>query len=85
MMNIATFTVAAAFAGGTALVGAEAISFANDYSRMNQNAIRSLQRGDVEMRSNQALMRKVCIDAQIVMKMGGQASSIDCKSISVGD
>lgn len=81
MMNIATFTVAAAFAGGTALVGAEAISFATDYSSMQKSAIRSMQRGEIGMQSSQALMRKVCIDAAIVLRTQGQDPQIDCKSL----
>ena len=81
MINIATFTVAAAFAGGVGLTGAEALSFAEDYSNMQKSAIRSLQLGDLEMQSSKALMKKVCIDSAIVLRLQGQDPGIDCKSL----
>ena len=82
MMNFATFTVAAVFVSGMALTAREAISFATDVSKMQQNAIRSLQRGEIGMQSSRALMKKVCVDANIVLRLRGQDPQTNCKSLS---
>ena len=81
-MNITSITVAGLLIGGIGMTGTEAVSFARDYAQMRQNAVQSLLKGDIEMAGNRALMKKVCIDASIVLRLQGQASPLDCKAIA---
>ena len=81
-MNIATIALSTVLIGGVGMTGTEVVSFARDYSQMRQVALSSLLKGDIEMKSNKALMQKVCIDAVIVLRLQGQPAPIDCKAIS---